>query len=294
MANSKFDDTRVSIQKLINVFYNTDFISEYRNVEFEQNILQIVNRKTVENFELFAYVFDAIYDKNFQYDEDLYIYLEKEKNKESNESRLSKLFHSTNDLEDREQTIRLAFSIYRQHQSMIGDFEGLYEGKQRTRIVSDDPLFDKQFFLSDYKYLDITFDIFLSHRYFLRFYNIVVFYVLTIHYGLSVYVDWIFDHSVDRRKLSEETVKLLKYRMKQSKKLVFFNIVNSQTTNWMAWEVGYFSCLRIDSLAILDLDGYCKGNKNVEVLSSNDKIVFNGRSGLYLQKNQISIIEWVQ
>ena len=70
-------------------------------------------------------------------------------------------------------------------------------------------------------------------------------------------------------------------------------MLNSNTTNWMAWEVGYFSCLREESIGILDLDGYCTGNKNVEVLSSNDKILFDDTKGLYLEKSNQSINNWI-
>jgi hypothetical protein len=293
VANNKFDDTRSSIQRLISVFYNKIPISKYRNVKFEQDVLQIVNRKKVSNFELFAYTFDSIYDFNFQNKYDFHVHIQREQNKKSKENRLVNLYFSSEDNDDREQTIELAFGIYNQHQSMIQNFEEFFSDNLKSNKIIENNIFDNSFYSKKYKFLDISFDIFLSHRYYLRFYNIIVFYVLTVHYGLSVYVDWIFDHTVDRRKLSEDTVKLLKYRLNQSKKLVFFNIVNSYTTNWMAWEVGYFSCLRNDGIAILDLDGYCKGNKNVEVLSSSDKIVFDDVLGLRLLDSNISIRQWI-
>ena len=203
-----------------------------------------------------------------------------------------KLYYEAADISDRDKTIELAFRIYKQHLRMIKIYEGLYENSENRLSKLENKTFDTNFHSNKYKYTDVSFDVFLSHRYYLRFYNIVVFYVLTVHFNLVVYVDWIFDYNVDRKKLSEDTVKLLKYRMNQSKKLIFFNILNSNTTNWMAWEVGYFSCLKEDSIGILDLDGYCTGNKNVEVLSSNDKILFDNSKGLYLEKTSRSINDW--
>lgn len=292
MANDKFDDTRESIQKLISVFYNSNILSKYRNMKFEQDVLQIINRKTISNFEFFANVFDSIYDYNLTSENDFYKYMVQEIIQESKGKKLSKLFTNMSNLDDRDQTIKLAYSIYNQHQAMIRSFEDFYSDNQKNNRISDNKIFDYKF-LSNFKHIDISFDVFLSHRYYLRFYNIIVFYVLTVHYGLSVYVDWIFDHSVDRRKLDENTVKLLKYRMYQSRKLVFFNLINSNTTNWMAWEVGYFSCLKENSIAILDLDGYCTGNKNVEVLSSNERIILDDKKRLRLQTSGMSIEEWI-
>ncbi len=293
MADNKFEDTRSSILKLISVFYKSSNQSKLRNLQFEDNVTQIVTRKSINNFELFAYTFDSIYDNNFLSKNSFIEYIQRERNKESKDNKLVNLYFSSFDIEDREKTIDLAFGVFEQHQAMIRNYESIYINAKRTSEKFESRIFNDKFYSNDYKYTDISFDVFLSHRYFLRFYNIIVFYILTAHYDLIVYVDWIFDHTVDRKKLSEDTVKLLKYRLAQSNKLVFFNIVNSNTTNWMAWEVGYFSCLREDSIAILDLDGYCTGNKNVEVLSSNDRILFDDVKGLYLFGSGLAIRDWV-
>ena len=293
MADNKFEDTRSSILKLISIFYKSSNQSKLRNLQFEDNVTQIVTRKSINNFELFAYTFDSIYDNNFLNKNSFIEYIQRERNKESKDNKLVNLYLSSMDIEDREKTIDLAFGVFEQHQAMIRNYESIYINAKRTSEKFESRIFNDKFYSNDYKYTDISFDVFLSHRYFLRFYNIIVFYILTAHYDLIVYVDWIFDHTVDRKKLSEDTVKLLKYRLAQSNKLVFFNIVNSNTTNWMAWEVGYFSCLREDSIAILDLDGYCTGNKNVEVLSSNDRILFDDIKGLYLFGSGLAIRYWV-
>lgn len=293
MADNKFEDTRSSILKLISIFYKSSNQSKLRNLQFEDNVTQIVTRKSINNFELFAYTFDSIYDNNFLSKNSFIEYIQRERNKESKDNKLVNLYFSSLDIEDREKTIDLAFGVFEQHQAMIRNYESIYINAKRTSEKFESKIFNDKFYSNDYKYTDISFDVFLSHRYFLRFYNIIVFYILTAHYDLIVYVDWIFDHTVDRKKLSEDTVKLLKYRLAQSNKLVFFNIVNSNTTNWMAWEVGYFSCLREDSIAILDLDGYCTGNKNVEVLSSNDRILFDDVKGLYLFGSGLAIRDWV-
>ncbi|MDY0278769.1 MAG: hypothetical protein RBQ97_11870 [Acholeplasma sp.] len=293
MAENRFDDTRSSIQKLTSIFFESRKQNRFRNLQFEDDVIQVITRKSIRNFELFAYAFDSIFDNRFDNSNEFNGYILRERLKDSRDKKLLNLYFSETDSEDREKTIDLAFRIYKQHLAMIDVYEGIYSNANKVDRKFESKIFDENFNTMNYKYVDISFDVFLSHRYYLRFYNIIVFYILTVHYDLVVYVDWIFDYNLDRKKLSEETVKLLKYRMSQSKKLIFYNISNSITTNWMAWEVGYFSCLREKSIGILDLDGYCTGNKNVEVLSSNDKILFDVSKGLYMNKSKVSIGEWI-
>jgi len=65
MAENKFEDTISSIQQLIDLFLESDTISRYRNRQFEEDVRQIVTRKSISNFELFAYSFDVIYDNQY-------------------------------------------------------------------------------------------------------------------------------------------------------------------------------------------------------------------------------------
>lgn len=294
MAEKKFEDTRNSIQRLTNIFIESNKRSPYRNSRFENDVIQVITRKLARNFELFAYAFDSIFDNHFDNADEFYNHIRRGNQKDYKDKKLVSLFFSEDNAEERNKTIDLAFSIYKQHVAMIDIYDRIYSNANKLDRKIDGKIFNESFYSNKYKYVDISFDVFLSHRYYLRFYNIIVYYILTVFYDLVVYVDWIFDYNVDRKKLSEDTVKLLKYRMTQSNKLIFYNISNSITTNWMAWEVGYFSCLREESIGILDLDGYCTGNKNVEVLSSNDKILFDESKGLYMDKSKLTIGEWVK
>lgn len=294
MAENNFDDTRSSMEKFIEIFNTSNPKNQFRDRQFEEDVLQVINRKSINNFELFAYSYDLIYDYGLSNMDDFVKYIEKQRNKDSNLGKAVKLYYSASNLDERDKTIQLALRIYQQHLRMVDEYQRLYDNSDNKISTIYNNIFDEDFYKQEYKYTDISFDVFLSHRYYLRFYNIIVFYILTVYFDLVVYVDWIFDHNVNRKKLSEKTVKLLKYRMNQSKKLVFFNILNSNTTNWMAWEVGYFSCLKENSIGILDLDGYCTGNKNVEVLSSNDTILFENTKGLFLEKTEQSINDWIE
>lgn len=83
------------------------------------------------------------------------------------------------------------------------------------------------------------FDIFLSHS--IKDARIVFGTVSILEkYGLSVYVDWIADPKLDRSKVNVKTAKTLKLRMKQSRSLVYLHSVNSSTSRWMPWELGYY------------------------------------------------------
>lgn len=88
-----------------------------------------------------------------------------------------------------------------------------------------------------------TYDIFLSHSYLDK--DIII--------GLkgqlekmkySVYVDWIEDDDLDRRKVTKETADIIRKRMKNCKCLFFAISVSSSTSKWMPWECGYFDGLK--------------------------------------------------
>jgi hypothetical protein len=58
--------------------------------------------------------------------------------------------------------------------------------------------------------------------------------------GLSVYVDWIIDRDLERNKVSTATAEMLRVRMRQCGILVYLHTLNSPTSKWMPWELGYF------------------------------------------------------
>jgi hypothetical protein len=71
--------------------------------------------------------------------------------------------------------------------------------------------------------------------------------------GLSVYVDWIDDASLDRSKVTTRTAQVLKQRMKVSSCLVYAHSSNATHSVWMPWELGYFDGIRTGYVWILPL-----------------------------------------
>lgn len=63
-------------------------------------------------------------------------------------------------------------------------------------------------------------------------------------YGKSVYVDWLEDPQLDRANVTSRTAEVIRRRMRQCKSLVYVHSVNSGTSKWMPWELGYFDGFR--------------------------------------------------
>lgn len=57
--------------------------------------------------------------------------------------------------------------------------------------------------------------------------------------GYSVYVDWIVDGILDRKKVNATTAHTLKRRMNNSRCLLFATSETSAKSKWMPWELGY-------------------------------------------------------
>lgn len=96
-----------------------------------------------------------------------------------------------------------------------------------------------------------TFDIFLSHSYQDRDLIFALKEYLEDK-GLTVYVDWIEDRSLDREAVDAETAQLLRKRMQQCSSLVFATSSNSTESRWMPWECGYFDGIK-GKVAILPI-----------------------------------------
>ncbi|MFN1617636.1 TIR domain-containing protein [Vibrio rotiferianus] len=101
------------------------------------------------------------------------------------------------------------------------------------------------------------FDIFLSHSYMDKDLIFKLKNYLEDN-DLSVYVDWIDDHQLERESVNSETAQTLRKRMKQCKSLVFATSSNSTTSKWMPWECGYFDGIngKIAILPISKIDEY--------------------------------------
>lgn len=132
----------------------------------------------------------------------------------------------------------------------------------------------------NYKSLDTTFDIFLSHSYADKEYIYELKRILE-DYGYSVYVDWITDgKTLSRDNVSKETAKLIRIRMKNSKSMIFATSSNSPSSKWMPWELGCFDGLKNSKIAILPITKNSNDNfKGQEYLALYPFITEEGISG---------------
>ncbi|WP_413711817.1 toll/interleukin-1 receptor domain-containing protein [Rhizobium sp. Rhizsp82] len=112
------------------------------------------------------------------------------------------------------------------------------------------------------------FDVFLSHS--IRDAEIVLGAKKVLEdRGLTVYVDWIVDPSMDRSYVTAGTAETLRMRMKNSRVLLYLYSQNSRRSRWMPWELGYFDGFR-STVAILP------------VLPDNGAVDFSGEEYLNL------------
>lgn len=100
--------------------------------------------------------------------------------------------------------------------------------------------------------LETTFDVFLSHSS-EDAAVIAGVKVLLENDGLTVYVDWIQDAQLDRSRVTEETARLLRTRMKHCGYLLYASSRSSSTSKWMPWELGYFDGHRPGRVGILPI-----------------------------------------
>jgi hypothetical protein len=94
-----------------------------------------------------------------------------------------------------------------------------------------------------------SYDIFLSHS----FTDADAIYgvkSLIEEMGYEVYVDWIEDSDLDRKKVTKETAALIKARISACRSLFFATSDASPNSKWMPWELGYFDGLK-SKVAIL-------------------------------------------
>ena len=206
----KFEDTRKSITKLVDIFINSSLSLAGRNQRFESLVKQVISKKLSNNFEFFVYVFDSIFNHQIS---DINSFVEiMIQHSKSKEDRIYKLYYDIRP-DDRDETIRIAFEVFKINEEMKEKYLSSFDYTEKERNSTSNSNYANKTQLSDYKYSNIKFDIFLSHRYYLKFYNIIVYYILTVFFDLRVYVDWIFDFEVKRKTLTKTNVKLLKQRI---------------------------------------------------------------------------------
>lgn len=272
MSFENYEEQRRAIIKFImnstNVIEHERYMISY--VDMLHEFSDLISEKSISNFKNFLMLFDLIFD------------------------------HQTIGVNDYEKILNIAENTLRKSKSK-NQFITYIQRNRISRSFNDivrhivtarDRLVDTGFSNQSYDE-SAKFDIFLSHRYYNKFYNFVVYIILKNLYKLNVYVDWICDAHMNRRKINRSTVKKLKNRMEQSSNLLFFNLDRTSTTNWMAWEVGYFSRQK-GQIGILDLLDYATSSTNVEVLSSNNLIVVGNRGKLIVKETGKSISEWCE
>lgn len=97
-----------------------------------------------------------------------------------------------------------------------------------------------------------TYDVFLSHSF--KDYELILGLVEILKgQGLSVYVDWLEDPTLDRNNVTSATAAKLRSRMKSCKSLIFATSDNSVTSKWMPWELGFFDGSKPDKVSILPI-----------------------------------------
>ncbi len=247
-----YEQSRKIFVNLIGIFENKSPKKEKITV-FEKDIIQVINYKSEINFELFIELFDLLINYGEEYNDDyttqnvIDLFHESKKSKRDKKRRVNKEIIIT-EYDDYEQTVGLVIRTYN--------------------------FFRRNFSRSSHE--NEKFDIFLSHKYNNKYFNLIVFYILRYYYDLNVYVDWIHDRKTNRSRLSSNTVDLLSKRLNQSCSLLFFNMEHTKTTNWMVWEIGYFTGKDKNSVGVLDLSNYYGKNKtSVEVLSSGHRFIYD-------------------
>ena len=120
-----------------------------------------------------------------------------------------------------------------------------------------------------------SFDVFLSHSFDDAEVILGVKKILE-SLGLSVYVDWIDDATLDRSTVTSSTAKVLRERLRSSTSLVYAHSENATNSKWMPWELGYFDGFRPKFVWILPLvtsyDSEFKGQEYIGIYPTIDKL----------------------
>lgn len=118
-----------------------------------------------------------------------------------------------------------------------------YVSKSASQILTED---SRRFSASD------RYDVFLSHAY--KDGDLILGVKSLIEeQGLTLYVDWIDDSELDRGKVTRNTAKVLRQRMRASSCLVYAYSANAGESLWMPWELGYFDGFKPAFVWILPL-----------------------------------------
>lgn len=141
-----------------------------------------------------------------------------------------------------------------------------------------------------------TYDVFLSHSVKDAQAILQIKKVLE-NYGLSVYVDWIEDQQLDRSKVTPDTARIIRERLKGCKSLIYALTHNSTQSSWVQWELGLGDGQKNGKVAILPI---LTGNEvnptfyKQEYLGLYPYIDYSGSSIYVNGKKYISLRDWLQ
>ncbi|MGJ0491872.1 hypothetical protein [Methylobacter sp.] len=191
--------------------------------------------------------------------------------------------------------------------SVLTEQEVRARARQATR---DDQLLRKSYFARNSREIlhesviafseSRTYDMFLSHS--IRDAEIILGVKSILEdLGYTPYVDWIEDPQLERNDVTSETADILRKRMRSSKSLLYVTTNNSDSSQWMPWECGYFDGFR-EKVAIAPIKGYSTDYfQGVEYLGLYPYIVKDknrvGQDKLWINKNTVTYIafdEWVK
>jgi len=113
----------------------------------------------------------------------------------------------------------------------------LYTKEQLRQIARSESIFESREF-STRAGLDLAvYDIFLSHS-FLDADLVRGLYRDLRRKGYTVYVDWIVDPDLDRKKVTRESAKRVRMRLGSCKSLLLAFSANAELSKWVPWELG--------------------------------------------------------
>lgn len=88
--------------------------------------------------------------------------------------------------------------------------------------------------------------------------------------GINVYVDWIENPELNRKRVTNKTVNIIRESMKNCKSLAYVSTEYSTDSKWCPWELGYG-------------DGYHKGKVCILPILNSEETTFKGQEylGIY-------------
>lgn len=132
--------------------------------------------------------------------------------------------------------ILMLFNIYNSNQ--IFSEMAIYTSSELKKIAKSSRYFTEDKKPPLFAGTSKEFDIFLSHC-FLDEEEVKGLYLELSKLGYSVYVDWIIDPQLDRKKVTKQSAKLIKQRLKASKTLLLAMSAKALLSRWIPWELGF-------------------------------------------------------